>query len=185
MNFSVNLLSMKRLFIIALLAVAAAVPLSAQDVLFEDEKTAEPGVAQDEVLTGTMTVNHLTGRIAINGVDVDPRLVYRYFSSEEEALFNRGNSLEEISGYIIGAGVGTALGTFIGTLIAGGDLRRGVPAYIASGVVALVGLPIYFIGRGKINKAVSSFNTSHGYAYYSPELTIGVQDAGVGLAFRF
>lgn len=185
MNFSVNLLSMKRFFIIALLALAAAVPLSAQDVLFEDEKTAVPGVAQDEVLTGTMTVNHLTGRIAINGVDVDPRLVYRYFSSEEEALFNRGNSLEEISGYIIGAGVGTALGTFIGTLIAGRDLRRGVPAYIASGVVALVGLPIYFIGRGKINKAVSSFNTSHGYAHYSPELTIGVQDAGVGLALRF
>ena len=65
------------------------------------------------------------------------------------------------------------------------DKSRDAYVYIGCGVVFLAGLPLHIVGVKKINKAIADYNTRHGFAAKAPEISLGAQQYGVGLALKF
>ena len=81
--------------------------------------------------------------------------------------------------------IGFAGGYLIGSLISKGDIKRDLPVYGVCAAIAILGIPLHFIGVNKIKKAINDYNTKHGFAQTSPEVSFGVQNYGIGLAINF
>ena len=121
----------------------------------------------------------------VNGMAIDKKSTHLYLSPEAESQYKTGDTISSIGDAMISSGIGFAGGYLIGTLIGKGDIKRGLPVYGVCAGIAILGIPLHFMGVSKIKKAINDYNTSHGFAQTSPELSFGVQNYGIGLAFKF
>ncbi len=140
---------------------------------------------QNRVPEGIMTLDRWSGRLSINGMNIDKKSTYLYFSPESEALYKSGDSLSSVGDILMGVGAGGAIGYLVGSLAAGGNIKNGAAVYGVCAGLFLIGLPLHIVGVNKINKAIADYNTKHGFAHNTPEISIGAQNYGIGLALRF
>ena len=135
---------------------------------------------------GIMTLDRWTGRLSINGMNIDKNSTYLYFTPEAEAMYKSGDSISTVGDILISVGAGFAAGYLIGGLASGNKNSKadGAVYGVCAGLV-LVGLPLHIVGLNKINNAIADYNTRHGYAQNTPELTIGAQQYGMGIALKF
>ena len=164
--------------------------ISKSDVLMVTYENGERDVfhtdsSQSNEPSGIMTLNQWTGRLSVNGMNIDKKSTYLYFTPESEALYKSGDSLATVGDVLMGLGAGGAVGHLIGTLAAGRNIKSGAAVYgVYAGLVA-IGLPFHIVGVNKINKAIADYNSKHGFAHNSPEFSVGLQNYGVGLALEF
>lgn len=139
--------------------------------------------ASAAISEGIMTLDRRSGRLSINGKKIDKNSTHLYFTPEAEALYKSGDSISSVGDILIAVGAGGAAGYLVGSLI-GGGVGNGV-VYGVCGAFCLIGLPLHIAGVNKINSAIADYNSKHGFANLYPELSIGVQQHGIGLALNF
>lgn len=154
-------------------------------IIYENGKKEIIGQMQNTIPDGVMTLDRRSGKLAINGMAIDKKSTHLYLSPEAESQYKTGDTISSIGDAMISSGIGFAGGYLIGTLIGKGDIKRGLPVYGVCAGIAILGIPLHFMGVSKIKKAINDYNTSHGFAQTSPELSFGVQNYGIGLAFMF
>lgn len=152
-------------------------------IVYENGKKEIMG--QNTLLEGKMTLDKRSGKLAIDGIAIDRKSTHLYLSPEAEKQYKSGDTISTIGDAMFGYGIGFAGGYLIGTLIRGGNVKSGWPVYATCAGIAVLGIPLHFIGVNKINKAINDYNTTHGYAQASPEVSFGVQNYGIGLALKF
>ena len=168
---------MKKICFVFLSLFLAATTLSAQSP-----------IVNEEALSGPMSINWKAGKLAIGDNVIAKDQTYLYLSPEAEKLYQSGDKISSIGDGMMGFGAGFALGWFVVDLIIGNNgsnKRNSTPVYIGCAAVAAIGVPLHFIGVGRIKKAVAAYNERNGFAARTPELDFGVQSSGIGLAFRF
>lgn len=133
---------------------------------------------------GVMTLDAWTGRLSINGMNIDRKSTHLYFSPETEALFKSGDALSTVGEILIGTGCGAALGYLISSYATSRTAGNGIMYTVCGGLVA-AGVPMLVVGLNKINAAMADYNSKHGFASCQPELNFGLQNNGIGLALRF
>ncbi len=165
--------------------------ISKSDVLMVTYENGERDVFNTDspqsssVPEGIMTLDRWSGRLSINGMNIDKKSTYLYFTPESEALYKSGDSISTVGDVLMSVGAGGAIGYLIGSLAAGGNIQSGAAVYgVCAGLVA-IGLPLHIVGVNKINKAIADYNSKHGFARNTPEFSVGVQNYGVGLALKF
>ena len=173
---------MKRffLFVITLFAASALFAQNAFDML-------EKNRIESTVPTGLMEFKSLTGKLYINGQEVNKQEYYRFFDDDSQVLFAQGNKLIDLGGKFIGGGIGFALGWGLSSMVFKSDNKAidDKVVYAICAGVAVIGVPITIAGHKKAQRAVLDYNTKNGYAHYRPELNLLVNPDGFGLAFRF
>ena len=132
---------------------------------------------------GIMTLDRRTGKVSINGMNIDKQSTYLYFTPEANEMYQSGNTISNVGDILIGTGIGFAAGYFLGSVLSGKDQNGGVYA-VCAGLVA-IGLPLHISGLHKIENAIADYNAKHGYAHYKPEFSFGAQQHGLGLALNF
>lgn len=140
--------------------------------------------SKTSVPEGIMTLDHWTGKLSINGMNIDKNSTYLYFTPEAEAMYKSGDSISTVGDILIGAGVGGAAGYLVASLITGNTKGGGV-VYGICACMVVAGIPLHFVGVNRINKAIADYNSKHGFAHFTPELSIGAQQHGVGIALNF
>ena len=143
--------------------------------------------AQVNLPEGHMTLDRKTGRLSINGMNIEKNSTYLYLSPEAEALYKSGDSISTVGDIMMSVSAGFAAGWLTSSLIWGDkrDKSKDAYVYIGCGVVFLAGLPLHVVGVNKINKAIADYNTRHGFAAKAPEISLGAQQYGIGLALKF
>lgn len=161
--------------------------IAKSDILMITYENGERDVfseSNNKLPEGIMTLDAWTGRLSINGMNIDKKSTFRYFSPETEALYKSGDALSTVGEILIGAGCGAALGYLISSYAMTRTAGNGVMYAVCGGVVA-AGIPMLVVGLNKINTAIADYNTKHGYASCPPEVNFGLQNNGIGLALRF
>jgi len=133
---------------------------------------------------GIMTLDRWSGRLSINGMNIDKKSTYLYLTPEAEALYKSGDSISSVGDVLMGVSEGAAAGYLIGSLASGSGVGSGA-FYGVCGVLVAIGLPLHIVGLNKINSAIADYNSKHGFAQRAPELSIGAQQYGFGLALNF
>lgn len=113
---------------------------------------------------------------------------FQSYSSGRE-LYRAGVIVSSIGGSLGAAGVilfATALSSlktadswvpyFLQTVI-------GTPCMIIGGTMLLTSIPLFCVGNARLKKAAESYN--HGNLAFAPELSIGLQQSGIGVGIRF
>jgi hypothetical protein len=154
-------------------------------IIYENGKKEIMGQMQNTIPDGVMTLDWRSGKLAINGMAIDKKSTYLYLSPEAEAMYKSGDIISSIGDGMMAGGIGFAGGYLIGSLISKGDIKRDLPVYGVCAGIAILGIPLHFIGVNKIKKAINDYNTKHGFAQTSPEVSFGVQNYGIGLAINF
>ena len=137
---------------------------------------------------GVMTLDRRSGKLSINGMNVAKNSTYLYLSPEAESLYKSGDTISSIGDILMGGSAGFAAGWLTSSLILGDkrvNKKADAPVYITCGAIFLVGLPLHFVGLNRINKAIADYNTRHGFTAKSPQLSMGVQQNGLGLSLQF
>lgn len=140
--------------------------------------------SNSNVPEGIMTLDRRSGRLSINGMNIDKNSTHLYFTPEANAMYKSGDSISTVGDILMSVGVGGAAGYLVGSLASGNTQGGGVVYGICAGLV-VIGLPMHIIGVNKINNAIADYNSKHGYAHNTPELSIGAQQYGMGIALRF
>ena len=92
--------------------------ISKSDVLMVTYENGERDVfnkesIQNSVPEGIMTLDRWSGRLSINGMNIDKKSTYLYFSPESEALYKSGDSLSSVGDILMGVGAGGAIGYLV------------------------------------------------------------------------
>ena len=82
------------------------------------------------------------------------------------------------------AGAGGAAGYFAASLATGNTEGGGAIYGICAGLI-VIGLPLHIVGVNTINNAIADYNSKHGFAHSTPEVSIGAQQYGMGIALKF
>ena len=157
--------------------------LSAASALFGQDSTTKQN-ANINLPEGIMTLDAWTGRLSINGMNIDKKSTYLYLTPESQALYKSGDTLSTIGEILIGAGCGAALGYLISSYAIYHNAGYGTMYAICGGVV-LAGVPFLVVGLKKVNTVIADYNSRHGFAVHAPEMNFGLQNNGIGLAMRF
>ena len=164
--------------------------ISKKDVLMVTYENGERDVfgsqstSTNAIPEGIMTLDRWSGRLSINGMNIDKKSTYLYFTPEAEALYKSGDSISSVGDILMIVGASGAAGYLAGSLAAGGGAGSGA-VYGVCGVLVAIGLPLHIVGLNKINSAIADYNSKHGFAQRAPELSIGAQQYGFGLALNF
>ena len=136
---------------------------------------------------GVMTLDRRSGKLSINGINIAKNSTYLYLSTEAESLYKSGDTISTVGDIMMSVSAGFAAGWLTSSLILGDkrDKSKDAYVYIGCGVVFLAGLPLHIVGVNKINKAIADYNTRHGFTAKSPQLSMGVQQNGLGLSLQF
>lgn len=97
-------------------------------------------------------------------------------NKEAVKLFNQGKNLS-FAGNIIGCVGAFCFGYDLGTRIAGGDGSDGL--LVGGGIVMVGGLVMYFVGNGKVKKALTIYSKDQ------KNLSFNLNADGIGLCLRF
>lgn len=129
---------------------------------------------------GFMSYSVWQGKVSVNGTFIDNSSTHLYFSPEAESLYKSGNAFLNASGYLLGFGIGYPLGY----ALTGGGMKDSPMLYVCLGCVA-ASLPVFCIGKTKINKAVSNYNSSLGSDLTAMTLNLIARNDGFGLVLTF
>lgn len=136
-------------------------------------------------LSGVMTLNRRTGKLSIDGMDIDKRKAGDFFDAATNELYQRGDILSSVGQIMWICGVSFAVGYTIPVLISGDGSRVNTTVYVVCAGLVAVGVPLELAGLGKIRRAIAVYNTKHNLTSYTPELSFGLQANGVGFALQF
>lgn len=146
---------------------------------FVDEK-------QPSLLQGRMTLDKWTGRLSINGVNIDKASTGLYLTSKEQSLYQKGDIISTVGDVMWSVGLGAAVGWGISTIAVGGHGEStDYPVFGACAGLIVGGIILHVCGVKDINRAINSYNSRHSISYYSPQLSVGYQKYGIGLALIF
>lgn len=164
--------------------------ISKSDILMITYENGERDIFNTEsksntsIPEGIMTLDRWTGRLSINGMNIDKKSTHLYLSPEADAMYKSGDSLSSVGDVLMAAGAGGAAGYFAASLATGNTEGGGAIYGICAGLI-VIGLPLHIVGVNKINNAIADYNSKHGFAHSTPEVSIGAQQYGMGIALKF
>jgi hypothetical protein len=126
--------------------------------------------------SGTLTYNYFVGDQSVSYAVFREMLTNR--NEELANMFNAGKNLS-MTGTVIGSVGAFCLGYDIGTRLAGG--KGNTTLLAGGGAVMGVGLILYYVGEGKMKKALTLCKNEGN----NTSLTINPNYSGLGISFNF
>lgn len=140
---------------------------------------------QSSVIKGKMSLDRRTGRLSINGMNIDKQHVDLYLNPEEYIIYRKGDRVSSVGQIMWAVGAGSAVGWTIPTIISGGHGQIDYYVFGTSAVLVISGLLLEHAGLRDINKAINGYNSRHNNTAFTPEFNIGIQQHGLGLGLNF